>query len=303
MLSFYSGIYKLLGGLLELLLGRLRVGIDHTCLILYLDVDGLRRDLLALSRLVSDTAIHGVVHHASVEGVWRLISLLCRVAGDDGTTDYSQSGWVLRLALLLHLRAAFYRATHCVASRILLQLLCLRDVSTVCILWKSAAKLTLIVAIRWLTIVFLFIGLLLLLLYNLILSHLYVFVLRILISCIRILILVLTISRAQSWRLMHYTHLVLNFDRAHCGSYGAIVDSVITLHVELLLSWAWSLAILVTSSVLLLDLHVSIFIFLAYSRPCVIPGTFCVSLIPSPRHNWHHKWIIVLRITVNIYSL
>ena len=69
MLSFYRGIYKLLGSLLELLLGRLGIGVGHTCLILYLYVDGLTRVLLALGRLVTDTAIHGIVHHASVKRV------------------------------------------------------------------------------------------------------------------------------------------------------------------------------------------------------------------------------------------
>lgn len=71
MLGLYRGIYKLLASLLELLLGRLRVGAGNTCLVLYLDVNGLTWVRLALGRLVaiSYSAIHGVVHNTSVEGV------------------------------------------------------------------------------------------------------------------------------------------------------------------------------------------------------------------------------------------
>jgi len=83
MLSFNRGIYKLLGSLLELLLGGLRVGVGNTCLILYFDVNGLPRILLALGRLVTDATIHSIIHHASIKRVGRLICLLGGVASDD----------------------------------------------------------------------------------------------------------------------------------------------------------------------------------------------------------------------------
>jgi hypothetical protein len=167
MLSFYRGIYKLLGCLLELLLGSLVVA-RHTYLILYLDMNGLPRILLALSRLVTCATIHSVVHHASIKRIWRLILLLSLVASDNGPSNYSQSTRILRLSLLLELRAPLHWATHCdVPGRILFQLLSLWDIG---VLRKSTSKLTLI-AIYWLTIVFLFI-ILLLLLDNVTRSHL-----------------------------------------------------------------------------------------------------------------------------------
>lgn len=210
MLSLYSWLNELLRGLLELLFGRLRVSVRHTCLVLYLDVDGLPRVLLALSRLVTYAAIHRVVHHASVEGV--RLWLLSRASCDNRASYYAKSAGVLRLALLLQLWASLHGACHCyVASGVLFQLLGLWNV---CVLGKTAAELTL-VAVCWLAIVFLFVVLLLklLLLLNVTLSQFYVFVL--LLACVGILVHELTVGWTQGWGLVHQAHLVLDVDRVH----------------------------------------------------------------------------------------
>ena len=103
---------------------------------------------------------------------------------------------------------------------------------------------------------------------------------------------------------MHYAHLVLNFDRIHCGSY-TVIESASTSHVELLLLFVGSLAHLVSASILLLDMHISVLVLLACSRPSVIPSTFCVSHIHTscPRDIRHHEGIVVLISLVSIYGL
>ena len=93
-LGLYRRIYKLLRCLLKLFFGCLRIRIGNTCLVLNLDMNGLPRhllDLLALRRLISNTAIHGVVHHAPIKGVALLPRLLLRlVSGDDRSSYYSK---------------------------------------------------------------------------------------------------------------------------------------------------------------------------------------------------------------------
>lgn len=165
-LSFHSRVHKFLGGLLKLLLRGLRVGVGHDpSLILDLDVDGESLGiglwlLLALGTLIA--SVHGVVHHASVEGVAALL-LLVLIAGDDGAPDDAEGTRVLGLALLLQLGAALDGASHRIAAllirnaprRVLFHLLVILGHD--CVLAQSASKLRLITPRRRLTIVFLFI--------------------------------------------------------------------------------------------------------------------------------------------------
>jgi hypothetical protein len=111
-LSLHCCVYELLGGLLELLLRRLRVRARHTRLVFYLDVDWLPLSvlLLALSTLV--TPVHGVVHHAPVERIVRL--LLIFVSGNDGPSDDAEGARVLGLPLLLQLGTTLDWTGHCV---------------------------------------------------------------------------------------------------------------------------------------------------------------------------------------------
>lgn len=118
-LSLDSGVHELLGGLLELLLSGLRVGVGRPCsLVLNLDVyrlavwTNLLLLLLTIRGLVC--SIHSIIHHTSVK---RIIALLLLISSlHDRPSDYPKSTAVLRLALLLELRSSLDRASHLLIS-------------------------------------------------------------------------------------------------------------------------------------------------------------------------------------------
>lgn len=78
---------------------------------------------------------------------------------------------------------------------------------------------------------------------------------------------------------MNQTHLILNVNRVHRWRHSAIVEGIATsMHVELALRVLIGLLahLVRVNPILLLYLHVSILVFLALSRPGVVPLALCV---------------------------
>ena len=105
---------------------------------------------------------------------------------------------------------------------------------------------------------------------------------------------------------MNQTHLILNVNRVHRRRHCTVVEGIATsMHVELALRiLVGLLAHLVrVHPILLLYLHVSILVFLALSRPGVVPLALCVLGIQGPWSMGQQKGIIVLTIGVDVKSL
>ena len=124
-------------------------------------------------------------------------------------------------------------------------------------------------------------------------------------ALVRVLVLILAIvGGAKSWALVHQTHLVLDVDGVHGGGHhGTVIEIVSGSHVELLWVLVGGLARLVSvASILLLDLHVSVFVLLTLSWPSGIPVSFCVRQ-NSSWSMWQQQRVIVLSILVDVYRL
>lgn len=198
MLALDGGaVNKLLRGLLKLLFRCLGISIGYTRLILYLDVYRLPSGslLLALSVLVADAAIHGVVHNAwSVKRVLRWLLLIG--VGDDAASDYSKGRGVFRLSLLLKLRITLNGACHSIvnsSSNVSCRVLYIRR--NIGILGKSASELRLVLLSASYRLTVLFWGVLCLRL----LGHFRV----LLLTLVGVLVLVLTICGGQCRALVY----------------------------------------------------------------------------------------------------
>ena len=100
MMGFHRGVHELLGCLLELLFGCLRIRACWPRLVLNFDVDrltiwpGLLSSSLRLGRLV--TTIHGVIHHTPVKWITILLLLIIvLLARNNRAPDYPESTAVL----------------------------------------------------------------------------------------------------------------------------------------------------------------------------------------------------------------